>query len=520
MKVRTLLLLIFSVCNLAVHAQPTNDGNKPLSFLQVGDAQTMPSTIMIENSLIALEKDGLTSKHIAVITKAFAFSTIENQNRLLLNIHSKNKKLAESLIIYRKRINQAIAKEKNAQRLIETVFFHYVINTTDGLTVKDSNESQELFEGLRRYANYLGVGFTKNHQGRTEFMVNGKSEYCTNCNETSIERLHDGGITINKMRYGRVDVISSAAYDFNGHTSAYSLENAAVLADFSHLAYFKPAFVENQLKQWGYTSFQWIEGKKTDTQGFLAEKGNYQMISFRGTESIKDIITDVWFRKTNAYGGKGKVHSGFEDAVNEIWESLVKALDKRKNIYISGHSLGGALAQLMAHRLAINNYKVLGVYTFGSPRVGNLKFKNEYDAFLAGKTFLHINNRDIVATVPPEQLGFINLGNMESQFDDIHNITVKNTKGSIINAYEELDYEQLDVASKEALKSQMAEVATSIRASSAFLRVPSHQLNANAYSPVARFETGKLDDHGMGEYLFKLACAMVEREWKRVEKSR
>ena len=125
-----------------------------------------------------------------------------------------------------------------------------------------------------------------------------------------------------------------------------------------------------------------------------------------------------------------------------------------------------------------------------------------------------------MATVPPEYLGFINLGNRESQFNDKHKIKVTNTKGRIVNAYEELEYSQLDFAAKEKLKGEMEEVASSIKASSEFLRVPVHVLESNNYTPSLPFKTGKFDDHQMGQYLFKIACAMVEREWKRVEKSR
>ena len=60
---------------------------------------------------------------------------------------------------------------------------------------------------------------------------------------------------------------------------------------------------------------------------------------------------------------------------------------------MTGNSLGAALATLAADRYG----NVQGVYTFGSPKVGNDVFKEKFIV----KTYSIVNNKDIVTRVPP-----------------------------------------------------------------------------------------------------------------------
>jgi len=85
------------------------------------------------------------------------------------------------------------------------------------------------------------------------------------------------------------------------------------------------------------------------------------------------------------------------EALEEVWSDLLPHLTqldgKGCKLWVTGHSLGAALATLCAGRY--NN--VQGVYTFGSPRVGNDGFKEKLDANI----YRVVNNDDIVARVPP-----------------------------------------------------------------------------------------------------------------------
>lgn len=153
-----------------------------------------------------------------------------------------------------------------------------------------------------------------------------------------------------------------------------------------------------------------------ETQGFVCKRNKpdepaYVVLAFRGTEKkISDWLTDV--RCVPTVEGSTKVHSGFLEAfagkkgadgktAKEVVEGILKRADTKDEhgntlpLFITGHSLGGALALLATKLIAPN---VDGAcYTFGSPRVGN------YEYFRSIKTpvFRIVNSSDVVPRVPP-----------------------------------------------------------------------------------------------------------------------
>ena len=68
-------------------------------------------------------------------------------------------------------------------------------------------------------------------------------------------------------------------------------------------------------------------------------------------------------------------------------------MEAKRKIWMTGHSLGAALATLAADRYG----NVQGVYTFGSPRVGDGAFKKNFEV----EAYRIVNNKDIVTRVPP-----------------------------------------------------------------------------------------------------------------------
>lgn len=74
------------------------------------------------------------------------------------------------------------------------------------------------------------------------------------------------------------------------------------------------------------------------------------------------------------------------------------------HIYVTGHSLGGALATLLAielssSQMAKNGIIFVTMYNFGSPRVGNRRFAEVYNAKVKDSWRI-VNHRDIIPTVP------------------------------------------------------------------------------------------------------------------------
>ncbi|XP_034684909.1 uncharacterized protein LOC117913903 isoform X2 [Vitis riparia] len=152
-----------------------------------------------------------------------------------------------------------------------------------------------------------------------------------------------------------------------------------------------------------------LDNPSTDTQVAIWRDSARRrlVVAFRGTEQArwKDLRTDLMLvpagLNPERIGGDFKqeiqVHSGFLSAYDSVRTriiSLIKLLvgyidDGREmqlkwHVYVTGHSLGGALATLLALELSSSQLAKRGVisvtmYNFGSPRVGNKRFAEVYN---------------------------------------------------------------------------------------------------------------------------------------------
>jgi predicted lipase len=162
-----------------------------------------------------------------------------------------------------------------------------------------------------------------------------------------------------------------------------------------------------------------------DYAPFLIRKGDVEVVvfvgkddlivAFRGTESLGDWKTDLKFRKKKLNGSPGKWHRGFVDALWRVQLHIEVKLgfsNRIKPVYITGHSLGGALAVMHAAALAIvgEHDRVVEVVTFGAPRVANLSAKRWIDSKYPHKIVQYRINGDRVPTVPPAVFGYWHVG--------------------------------------------------------------------------------------------------------------
>ena len=176
-----------------------------------------------------------------------------------------------------------------------------------------------------------------------------------------------------------------------------------------------------------------------DTQAFLAQRDEDKVavLAFRGTESnsLKDIKTDLNIRFYKGSNG-AKVHSGFQSAYNQVKRDVEDAVDKLPNdysLYITGHSLGGALAVIAAKNLERDS--LAACYTFGSPRVGN----EEFGEGIRAPIYRIVNAADGVPRVPPFLMkGYRHQGDMRyltACDDDVSKLKVIPNLNIIIRLY-------------------------------------------------------------------------------------
>ena len=139
---------------------------------------------------------------------------------------------------------------------------------------------------------------------------------------------------------------------------------------------------------------------RADAKAYLVSKGDVKILTIAGTESIRDVEVDFRFGRVHlhddttldAYDKKTAdkffVHRGFRDYAdvvlsNGLAERLKNSLDKNPNstLYLTGHSLGGAVAIVAGIRLIDSGVDSsrLKVITFGSPAVGSHKLAKNYE---------------------------------------------------------------------------------------------------------------------------------------------
>ena len=91
--------------------------------------------------------------------------------------------------------------------------------------------------------------------------------------------------------------------------------------------------------------------------------------------------------------------------VEKVWAPIltrgVDAKKTEKNVWFTGHSLSAAMATLMAYRFATYDLtpNPTALFTYGSPRVGNRKFVNQFNT-LPFEHHRWVNDGDIVTKIP------------------------------------------------------------------------------------------------------------------------
>lgn len=196
---------------------------------------------------------------------------------------------------------------------------------------------------------------------------------------------------------------------FRPKAAGIDLLNAWWLSELSMLAFSEPAFIDIALERAGLEPAGVFDGPSTEA--FAVRGEGFAIVAFRGTQTFlpgrdpltllgditEDVLTDVRIPLVRARRpARGRVHRGFRNALDEIFEPLEELVARLRKedlaVWLTGHSLGGALAILAASRLP----GVQGVYAFGAPHVGDAEFR----AGLRVRPVRFVHGNDLVTRVP------------------------------------------------------------------------------------------------------------------------
>lgn len=206
------------------------------------------------------------------------------------------------------------------------------------------------------------------------------------------------------------------------------LHQYALIADS---AYQDKTSIEKVLAAQGYTLTDHGQLPGYAVSYFLAtnDAEKQQIISVRGTSNVENAMVDVAFQLLpNKHTGI-KLHQGFAQSADYIYDKVKTRLKRDYRINTTGHSLGGAAALILAMYLDAGGYDVGKVITFGQPKVTNMSGSRKYSHLDVTRVVMP---KDMVPLVPP--LDPMDLMNMEVYWHLGTELVLQEG-----NAYSELD---------------------------------------------------------------------------------
>lgn len=138
-----------------------------------------------------------------------------------------------------------------------------------------------------------------------------------------------------------------------------------------------------------------------------APQGGAQWVMVRGTANLPNVIEDLEFIGETEHELGIHVHSGFDKSLQECLPWVLQRLDRTRPVWVTGHSLGGAVAELLIATLDHRGYKDVSGITFGQPKLTNARGV----ARLAHLKLLRVvHESDPVPMLPPVFVELVEIG--------------------------------------------------------------------------------------------------------------
>jgi len=205
------------------------------------------------------------------------------------------------------------------------------------------------------------------------------------------------------LAYGRWGPLRMSGSDFQDILRAAGFAHHTILGDWAESGHGTQGyFAWND--RFAVTAFRGTERNDptdsiTDAEAFLVNEPDYSIAADEAHKALRHLQ----FIETLFAHGQVRVHAGFQRALNSVWEDVHSCLSTYRRDYpnsevcFTGHSLGAALATLAVSRFG---GRQASLFTFGSPRVGDVAFGDRVrrNADLGVNRF--VNGNDPVARVP------------------------------------------------------------------------------------------------------------------------
>jgi triacylglycerol lipase len=165
--------------------------------------------------------------------------------------------------------------------------------------------------------------------------------------------------------------------------AGFSLGTGKAMAWMSQLAYETDDQdkIRTILQQWGLSLNEGglvVEEAPTvlplaSTHLFIAGGRGATFVAFAGTDPL---VLANWISDFDVHLGSTNTAQGFTSAAEIVWPKIEAVLSvlspAAAKIIVTGHSLGGALAALIANKIAdLRRFSLAAVYTYGMESVSN-----------------------------------------------------------------------------------------------------------------------------------------------------
>jgi hypothetical protein len=163
-----------------------------------------------------------------------------------------------------------------------------------------------------------------------------------------------------------------------------------------------------------------------NTQVYVGQDDSNIVLAFRGSESLATLDGFRDWLLTNARnflilpegqlgtdfaaaGVGARFHSGFMTALADVWAQMFAVVEREfarreRPVWVTGHSLGGAIALLCGWRLQQQFIPVHQICTFGAPMIGNDATAAAFAREFPDKVFRYVDAGDIVPRLPTVSL--------------------------------------------------------------------------------------------------------------------
>ena len=185
----------------------------------------------------------------------------------------------------------------------------------------------------------------------------------------------------------------STALAASGQTGVNFVE-IREMARFANAAYESETGIHRLVESSDYKLVQYHTIPDVQVAYFLAfnEISRTQIISIRGTSNIENAMVDISLKLRLDADTGVPLHHGFAYSAKQVFTELKPLLKPGYKTNLTGHSLGGAVALILAMYLDENQVKVDRVVTFGQPKVTNIPGANK------------VQHLDIIRVVTPHDL--------------------------------------------------------------------------------------------------------------------